>query len=198
VKEKTNNENRELVPNPEGKTKDNVSVIDKESNCNFDKLLSDPKTPKLAKEIFNNDSQYSEEPLTYFEYLKSSDIKTREFYFRVLTNSYKNADGAYAEGIGNLGKEFVENNPQEFATFFENKTCFDDNDLKIWAKIALLEFEIIDEYIETGQGEPLVNVYCKKLTKNSEKYSITQKETIKKFCDLLKNEWSEFLKHTES
>ena len=101
----------------------------------------------LAKEIFNNDSQYSEEPLTYFEYLKSSDIKTREFYFRVLTNSYKNADGAYAEGIGNLGKEFVENNPQEFATFFENKTCFDDNDLKIWAKIALLEFEIIDEYI---------------------------------------------------
>ena len=120
-KEKTYNENRELVPNPEGKTKDSVSISDNETNCNFNKIITDPKTPKLAIKLFNNDAKYSEEPLSYFDKLKNSDKETREFYFRVLTNSYKNADGAYAEGIGNLGKEFIENNPKQFATFFDNK-----------------------------------------------------------------------------
>ncbi len=196
-KEKTYNENQELVSNPEGKTKDNVSLSDNETNCNFDKILTDPKTPKVAIKLFNNDAKYSEEPLSYFDELKNSEKETREFYFRVLTNSYKNVDGAYAEGIGNLGKEFIENNPKEFAAFFDNKTCFNDNDLKIWAKIALLEFEIIDENVETEKGEPLVNVYCKTLLKNSEKYTETQKETIKKFCNFLKNEWGDFLKHID-
>ena len=194
-KEKTYKENRELVPNPEGKTKDSVPLSGDETNCNFNKIITDPKTPKLALKLFNNDAKYSEEPLSYFDKLKNSDKETREFYFRVLTNSYKNADGAYAEGIGNLGKEFIENNPKEFATFFDNKTCFNDTDLQIWAKIALLEFEIIDENIETGKGEPLVNVFCKTLIKNSEKYTESQKVTIEKFCNLLKNEWGDFLKH---
>ena len=196
-KEKTYNENRELVSSPEGKTKDSVSISDNETNCNFNKIITDPKTPKLAIKLFNNDAKYSEEPLSYFDKLKNSDKETREFYFRVLTNSYKNADGAYAEGIGNLGKEFIENNPKQFATFFDNKTCFNDADLEIWAKIALLEFEIIDENIETGKGEPLVNDYCKTLIKNIEKYTETQKETIEKFCKLLKNEWGDFLKHND-
>ncbi|MBK8722795.1 MAG: hypothetical protein IPL95_11150 [Saprospiraceae bacterium] len=67
--------------------------------------------------MFNNDAKYSEEPLSYFDKLKNSDKETREFYFRVLTNSYKNADGAYAEGIGNLGKNLlktIQNNLQHF------------------------------------------------------------------------------------
>lgn len=195
--EKAYNENRELVPNPEGNSKDKVLSTQDKTNCNFDNILSNPKTPKLAIKLFNNDAKYSEEPFSYFDKLESNDKETRDFYFRVLTNSYKNADGAYAEGIGNLGKEFIENNPKEFATFFDNKNCFNDTDLKTWAKIALLEFEIIDENIETGKGEPLVNIYCKTLIKNSEQYSETQKETIVKFCNLLKNEWGDFLKNID-
>ena len=195
--EKPYKENRELVPNLEGNAKEKVEITQNDSNCNFDKIISDPKTPQLAIKLFNNNAKYSEEPLSYFDKLKSTDKETREFYFRVLTNSYKNADGAYAEGIGNLGKEFIENNPKEFATFFDNKYCFNDEDIKTWAKITLLEFEIIDENIETGKGEPLVYGYCKTLIKNSEKYSETQKETINKYCNYLKNEWGEFLKHID-
>ncbi|UUV20769.1 hypothetical protein [Paenimyroides aestuarii] len=191
------NENRELVPNPEGQIMDKVTVADNEIKCNFDKLLNDPKTPKLAQELFNNTAKYSEEPLLYFGKLKDKDKATREFYFRVLTNSYKISDGAYSEGLGNLGKEFIEDNPKDFALFFDNKVCFNETDLKVWAKIVLLEFEIIDENIETGKGKPLVNGYCKKLIKDSENYSESQKTTIKKFCNFLQNEWGDFLKHID-
>lgn len=191
------NENRELVPNPEGQMKDLVTTTDNETKCNFDKVLNDPKTPKLAKELFNNTAIYSEEPLSYFVNLKDKDKETREFYFRVLTNSNKISDGAYTEGLGNLGKEFIENNPKDFASFFDNKVCFSEDDLKVWAQIALLEFEIIDENIETGKGEPLVNVYCKKLIKDSEHFSESQKATIKKFCNYLQNEWGDFLKNID-
>lgn len=193
-KEETYNEKRELALNPEGKTKDKILLKNNEIKCNFDKILLDTMTPKLAKELFNNSAKYSEEPLSYFDKLKSEDKETREFYFKALTNSYKISDGAYAEGLGNLGKEFIENNLKEFASFFDNKSCFSDTDLKTWAKIALLEFEIIDENIETGKGEPLVNGYCKSLIKESEQYTESQKETIKKFCNFLLNEWGDFLK----
>lgn len=190
-------EKGESMPNPEEHITNKLLVTDNEKTCNFDKMLSDSKTPKLAIKLFNSHPEYSEEPLSYFAYLKNSDKETREFYFRVLTNSYKIADGALAEGLGNLGKEFIENNPHEFAEFFDNKSCFSDIDLNTWAKIALLEFEIIDENIDTGKGESLVDRYCKKLIIDSSQYSESQKETIKKFCDFLKTEWGNFLKQID-
>lgn len=196
-KNENNNKNNQLVLNPGEQMKDLETIANNENKCNFDKILNDPKTPKLAKDLFSNTAKYSEEPLSYFVNLKYKDKVTREFYFRVLTNSYKISDGAYAEGLGNLGKEFIENNPKDFASFFENKVCFSEADLKVWAQIALLEFEIIDENIETGKGEPLVNLYCKKLIKGSEHFSESEKATIKKFCNYLQNEWGDLLKNID-
>lgn len=164
------------------------------TDCSFENILSDPKTPKLAIELFNNTAKYSEEPLEYFDNLMSKDKEKREFYFKTITNSYQIADGAYSEGLGNFGKEFIENNPKEFATFFDNKNCFTDNDLKIWAKIALLEFQIIDDNIEAGKGESIVSKYSKKLLIESKNYTDNQKETIRKFTEYLKKEWNEFMK----
>lgn len=172
-----------------------VLLYKSEAGCSFEGILSDPKTPKLARELFNNTAKNSDEPLSYFNNIYSKDRQKRDFYFRVITNSYKIADGAYSEGLGNFGKEYIENNPKDFVTFFDNKECFTDDDLKIWAKIALLEFQIIDENIETGKGESLVNLYSKKLIKDSGNYSENQKETIKKFTDYLKTEWGNFLKN---
>ncbi len=165
------------------------------SYCSFDEILSDSKTPKLAKEIFNNTAENSDEPLAYFKYISSKDKQKKYFYFRVLTNSYKIADGSYSEGLGNFGKEFIENNPKEFSAFFDKKECFNDNDLKIWAKIVILEFQIIDENVETGKGETLVESYSKKLIKDCEEFPESQKKTIKKFTNYLKNEWGDFLKN---
>jgi hypothetical protein len=175
----------------------NNIILPKEDlpNCSFDKILSDSKTPKLAKELFNNTAKNSDEALAYFKYISSNDKQKRYFYFRVLTNSYKIADGSYSEGLGNFGKEFIENNPKEFCDFFDKKECFTENDLEIWAKIVVLEFQIIDENIETGKGEPLVESYSKKLIKDSEWFPESQKKTIRKFTNYLKNEWGDFLKN---
>jgi hypothetical protein len=194
-----------IFRNQDGKVVDDITngsikglkiypIGENEGVCNFEKILNAPETPELAKALFYNKSTYSEIPLNYFSYLKNNDEQTRAFYFRVITNSYKIADGAYSEELGNLGKEFIENNPKDFAIFFDNKACFDDKDLQTWAKIVLLEFEIIDEsFLETGKGEPSVNEYCRKLLKESEGFKPDQKETIRKFNGFLLNEWRQLL-----
>ena len=90
--------------------------------CNFDKLLNDPKTTKLAKDIINNTAKYSEVPLDYFDQLNSKDTLTKLFYFKVLTYSYKLADGAFAEGLGLKGHKYVEKHTKDFVSFFKTKT----------------------------------------------------------------------------
>src|ERR1044071_4398044 len=67
----------------------------------FKKYLTDPKTPQLAKDIFNNNWKLNDdEPLEFLGYLHGKDKQARPFYFRVVTNTYSKADGAYAEGLG--------------------------------------------------------------------------------------------------
>lgn len=160
-----------------------------QTDCIYDSILSDPGTPKQAIALYNNTARYNEESLDYFDQLSNKDKSTRAFYFRVITNSYKIADGAYAEGLGNYGKEFIEHHSREFTDFFDNSNCFNDEDLKIWAKIVVLEFEIMDDNIETGKGKPLVDQYIEKLHKKSENYSKRQKEIIHQFCIYLRKEW---------
>ena len=163
--------------------------------CNFDRFLNDTRVPVIAKELYNNTYKLkSDEPLSLLEKLKSNNKEERKFYFRVITNSYKISDGAYSESLGNTGKEYVENKTEEFVEYFGNKECFTDDDLKTWAKITVLEFEIIDENFEAGEKKSMAFKYCDELIIKSEKFTKNQKETILKFTKLLKTEWAEFLK----
>ncbi len=192
------NRSSHLVPNPEGLKKDSFMLADNNLDCTFERILNDPSTPRLAKQLFANNAQYTEEPLAYFDSLQNADSEKSAFYFRVITNSFANADGAYAEGLGNLGKEFTENHTPAFAAFFDYKNCFTDKDLHTWAKIVLLEFEIIDDNIESNKGEtPLIHLFAQQLIRNSKPYSDSQKFTIKKFAAYLDDEWSKFLLHIE-
>lgn len=188
-------------------TKDSLVIVDSsyndkkeatanEHNCDFDKFLKDPNTPKFAKDLLNNTAKYpgDNEPLTYFDNFKSKDKQEREFYFKVVTNSYKIADGAYSEGLGNTGKEFMENNPMEFAAFFDNKNCFTDIDLATWADIVILEFGIIGE---GDYDKPIIDDYINKLKSNCSDCSTTQKETINKFGVTLNKKWKEFLQNID-
>ena len=177
--------------------KNNDSQGINKENCNFDRFLKDEKVPKFAKELYQNNYKLnSDEPLSILEKLESTDKQERMFYFRVITNSYKISDGAYSEGLGNVGKEYIENKTKEFAEYFDSKDCFSDEDLKTWAKITVLEFEIIDENIESGEKESLVSIYSKDLISKSKKFPKNQKETILKFTNFLKLEWKEFLRYT--
>ena len=165
--------------------------------CEFDKILNDPKTPKLAKDIYLDkewDLRNDTEALALLDSLTAKDKTSRPFYFKVVTKSEKKSDGYYSEGLGLAGYEFVLNNTQEFASYFDNKLCHTENDLATWADIVIMEFSI------SGEGsydKPIVDDYIKKLKSNCKACSTTQKETINKFNLALKEKWSEFLKQTD-
>lgn len=161
-------------------------------NCNFDKFINDPHTPKLAKELFNNTATYSEEPLTYFYNLESTNISKRAFYFRVVTNSYNVADGAYAEGLGSFGKEFIENHTNEFISFFDHSECFTDEDLETWANIAILEFSLIEE---DSLNKSIIDNYIATLNANCITCTAKQKVALTKFSTKLR---SKYLEHFQT
>jgi Bacterial SH3 domain len=163
-------------------------------SCDFEKFISDPTTPKLAKQLFNKTASYSEEPLAYFKNLASKDKQERAFYLRVITNSYQIADGAYAEGLGAMGETYIAHCPQEFASFFDNNACFTENDLKIWVDIVMLEFSISDENYEETDGEPDGIQFIKQLQKDCKTYPQSQRETIRRFCNYLQTSWNDHFK----
>jgi hypothetical protein len=170
--------------------KEDIKTIHK---SDFEKFLNNPKTPKMATELYHNTYKLKgDEPLELLENLESKDVQKRWFYFRVITNSYKISDSSYSEGLGNVGKEYIENKTCEFATYFDNKECFTDKDLETWADIALLEFEIIGE-TDNGYDKKIVVDYNKKIKENCKNSTTNQKATIEKFCKLLDTKYNEYI-----
>lgn len=196
-KNQTTSESKNLETKPLEHKIERVVLPTKETDCDYSTMLSNPKTPKMAKELFNNTAKLTDEPLDYFDYILNGTENEKKFYFRVITNSYQISDGAYSEGLGHFGKEYIETHPEAFARFFDQTNCFTDNDLKTWAKIALLEFEIIDADFENSKNEALVYGYCRKLINDGKKFPESKRKTITKFTKLLSIEWGEFLKHID-
>jgi hypothetical protein len=167
----------------------------KTDRWNFKMYLYDPKTPRLAKDIFNNKWKLKDdEPLEFLAKLHGRDKEARPFYFRVVTNSYKQSDGAYSEGLGNAGYEYVKNYPNEFSGYFIDKNAFTEIDLQTWADIVMLEFQIIseDEY-----DKALVKTYLETVRKNCKDCSVQQKAVIERFGHHLHERWTEFSKHID-
>lgn len=152
----------------------------------FEKILKDPKTPKIAIEIYNSTYKaVDDSAIDLLEYLESENDLVRWFYFRVITDSYKYADGAYAEGLGSLGTAYIKGKTCEFADYFNNKEIFNENDLVTWANIVVLELMIVDE---TG-NENTVLEFNKILKDNSKNCTPSKKKTIDSFCEIMKKEW---------
>lgn len=155
-------------------------------DCNLKKFLKDAKTPKLAKELFENKAKNDDKALEYFGKLKSIDKTEREFYFKVLTNLYEIADGSTSEGLGYSGLDYVENNTLDFFSYFENKECFSDNDLKTWAQILMLEFELD---FENENEDRIVQYFTAKINMKCKTCNSSQKKTLVKFINYLTEEW---------
>jgi hypothetical protein len=168
--------------------------IKKIHKSDFEMFLNDPKTPKIATELYHNTYKLKDdEPLELLKNLYSKDVLKRWFYFRIITNSYKISDSSYSEGLGSAGKDYIENRTCEFASYFDNKECFTDRDLETWANIALLEFEI-DGESDNGYDKTIVVNYKKKIKENCINATAKQKETIDKFCKLLETKYNEYVK----
>ncbi len=161
-------------------------ILDLNEKCGFEKFLNDPKTPKLAKELFENKAQNNDAALEYFEKLKSSNKNEREFYFKVITNLYKVTDGSTSEGLGYNGLDYIKNKTIDFVNYFENKECFSENDLKNWVGISMLEFSL--EY-ENANDKNIVKKFISNLNTNCKNCNASQKKILSKFSFYLEKDW---------
>jgi hypothetical protein len=157
-------------------------------SCQFEKFLNDPKTPKLAKDIYLDNEwnlDNDDEALALLDSLTAKNTTSRPFYFKVVTKSYRKSDGYYSEGLGSAGSDFVEKHTQEFASYFDDRMCHTNSDLYIWADIVVLEFALSEENIDE---------YIEKLKINCKDCSTIQKETINEFGLILQEKWDYYLK----
>lgn len=174
------------------------SKVQKESDpCNFQRFITDPKTPALAKKIYlhkdwNFENDY--ESLALLDSLTAKDKSSRSFYFMVITQSESKSDGYYSEALGGVGYDYILNNTQEFASYFDHNECHTEKDLAIWANIVILELSIVEEgNFDKAISEDFTTI----LNSNCISCSTSQKETIVKFGLILKDKWNEFLKNQD-
>lgn len=168
---------------------DNSSLVDtnftEEKGCNFGEFIKNPKTPKLAKDIYLNKEWNLEndiESLALLDSLDSKDAKSRLFYFKIITIISKKSDGYFSEAMGLAGKEFTKNYTEEFLINFDNKDCFSENDLENWTKIVSNEFKIIED---KEQQKEAVSTYISELKENCKDCSEIRLEIMSKFIHLL-------------
>jgi len=166
-------------------------------SCDFEEIVKDTNTPKLAKDIyFDNEWKLNidNDALALLDSLTAEDKSARPFYFKVVTKTMEKSDGYFAEGLGYAGKQYVENNTQEFVAYFDNKQCFTERDLTTWVDILMLEFSLL---AENEFDKLYVDNYLKELNINCKNCSAIHKETLNKFSLILREEWHELLKHLD-
>ena len=172
----------------------NVTSQKDSDPCDFQRFINDPMTPTLAKNIFLDKEWSLEndyESLALLDSLTAKDKSSRHFYFKVVTKSEVKSDGYYSESLGGVGFNYILNNTQEFASYFDDNKCNTDEDLAIWANIVILELGIAEE---GNYDKPIAEEFIKTLNSNCISCSNSQKETIKNFGSVFKNKWIEFLK----
>ncbi len=122
----------------------------------------------------------------------SIDSLTRASYFKAITKSYNKSDRKYfSQNLGLAGYEFVLNNTQEFASYFNDSAYYTNQDLTTWADIVILKLSISGK--EGKYGQSMADDYINKLKENCKDCTATEKETINKFEIILKRKWNEFL-----
>ncbi|MFN8438823.1 MAG: hypothetical protein U0V72_14535 [Cytophagales bacterium] len=168
-------------------SKDGVDLND---ICNFDSILNSSLTPILAKELFKKNAKNNEKALEFFKKLKNSEKVEKIFYFKVLTNLYGIADGSTVEGLGGYGELYVEKNTLDFLNIFTECNCCSDVELKIWAKIVLIELQL---KFENENDPDIVKNFINKLNDKCIDCNNTQKNTLLKFNIMIHEEWNNYL-----
>lgn len=162
---------------------------EKQTGCNLDELLQDPKLPAAAKALVEGKGRNSMETLTWFSKIRQADRAENAFYFKAINKAYQLADGAVAEGLGYEGKKYVENNTAVFLSFFDNRECFTRDDLMTWVSMVMLEFNLMAE----NDDASAVEKYIEKLNKNCRTASAAQRQTLEAFTIGLRAAWKKRL-----
>jgi hypothetical protein len=155
-----------------------------------------PDIPQLAKDIFKEKWKLKDdEPLQFLKQLDSKDKTSKAFYFKVITNAAKQADGSFAEGLGSAGYNYVKRHPSEFTTYFIGKYKFSEADLDSWVDITMTELQYIEE---PKYGDSLIQDYLDSININCKNCTKDQKEVVTKFSEKLLINWSEFLTNIDN
>ena len=143
--------------------------------------INHKEIPQVCKELFRNTRQPSDEldVLALLDSVFTSNDKTRPFYFLTITRTMAKADGAYAEPLGMMAKQFVETRTKEFITYFRNESLLTDKDFDEWAKKVAGEIEISS----SGRENEEVKVLKEKMKLNCERCDEGQIKTIDDFVD---------------
>jgi len=157
-----------------------------EKRWHIDEVLADKNTMPLAKDIYQGRWELSNENFAPLLLILDSFPKmapaVKGFYFIVIAKSFDKADGAYSEGLGYSGKDFVDNNFIEFLDFFCGEGKLPDIYLQKWAGIVALETELVRE----NQDAKIVSKISKIYGAKCKDCRSEQRAVSKRFEELLK------------
>ena len=114
--------------------------------------LNDDKINSYYKDVYNAGKLIHQDDdnviLSITDSIFTNVNERRYFYFIVFTKSMNGSDGFYSEALGLRAKEFVENNTERFAHYFNASPLLTEKDFNNWAYYILGEIAITQEHNE--------------------------------------------------
>jgi hypothetical protein len=157
-------------------------------NCGFDEFLSDPKTPVMAKELFQSSYAFgSDKPLELFDKLTDKRPYKRLFYFKVIT---KISDGYYSPELGRKTTEYIQDHPKDFAAYFDHEGCVTETDMQTWVDNVTAHLRVAGP--QTNYDDVAAD-FNAKLFAGCKDCSEQQQATIGRFAELLEEKWGDYL-----
>jgi len=147
--------------------------------------LNHRQIPNVCKDLYTNKRSPSDDNdvLALLDSIFTNNNETRPFYFLTLTKTMEKADGAYAESIGIMAKNFVEKRSEEFIKYFANEPMLTKKDFEEWAISIAGEIQISFENSENEEIQKLKNT----MINNCSSCNNQNKLLIDDFVNLIKN-----------
>lgn len=126
------------------------------------RLIADGGKPDLSKDT---------ECLLLLDSMENgSDMRTRSFYFWVVSRTLKWSDGYYSEGVGNAGTSYLFNKPEEFLRSWMNMLNANERDQ--WAYYLAGEQSIITEGVPCDSVMSVFNSRLKAVIPHGDERSV--------------------------
>jgi hypothetical protein len=130
------------------------------------------------------------EPLELLDsMLHGASLESRAFYMWVVTRSMAKADGYYAEGLGNLSRDFAEQRTAEWATNLSDTVCYTEKDQHEWARTIAGELLIVDEHADQHELDTCIA----RLNKGCDHCPTMQRDWLHRFSGILRAEHQQML-----
>ena len=148
--------------------------------------LRHPQIPQVAKDLYLGRAEPTDndETLALMDSIFTKNTVTQPFYFLTLTRTMPKADGAYAEPLVIMAKEFAEQQPKRFTTYFLAEKLLTVKDFNNWGECVAMEFYTSNE----GREVSARAAWAKARLANCKKCSAAEKSKLREFTELV-SQW---------